>query len=203
MKQQSAKSYLHRKFNNSIDSYCSDCYHGGNARSNRRNLWRIVVYQQNGSATLLWQSRLALGKQTPYSRRVSDILATVKQHTCIRRGIPMAQFGVGGWTKRRHSNPSFLLLKAATRQIQWSASTNFSTMGLITDAANTAIYQLQSVNFTGTNTTQLGSTGDGQPAWNQSPGGTTSDNTVTFTNFGPLVCGLRTQPTTTPVLVAH
>src|SRR5208282_4095486 len=38
-----------------------------------------------------------------------------------------------------------------------------------------------------TNTTQLGTTGNGQPNWNQNPGGTTTDNTITWENFGPVV----------------
>ncbi len=71
----------------------------------------------------------------------------------------------------------------------WVASTVFSTMGLLVDA-NSNVEQLTSVNAnptTSPNTTQIGETGNGEPAWNQTPGGTTADNGWNWTNWGPIV----------------
>ncbi len=68
----------------------------------------------------------------------------------------------------------------------WVASTFFSTMGLIIDS-NGNIKQLTSVNanpVVNPNTTQIGTSGNGQPTWVNSPGGTTTEggsSTVTWT----------------------
>jgi hypothetical protein len=62
-------------------------------------------------------------------------------------------------------------------------------MGLLTDS-NGNIQQLISVNAApvlNPNATQFGETGNGQPAWNQTPGGTTTDGAATWTNWGPIV----------------
>ena len=68
----------------------------------------------------------------------------------------------------------------------WVASTVFSTMGILVDA-NGNVEQLISVNATGANlSTTIGTTGVGQPNWNQTPGGTTTDTPVTWTNKGPI-----------------
>jgi len=68
----------------------------------------------------------------------------------------------------------------------WQPLTVFSTMGFITDASN-HIQMLVSVNATGTNANAvLGKTGVGQPSWNQTPNGTTTDSPVTWTNTGPV-----------------
>ena len=68
----------------------------------------------------------------------------------------------------------------------WVANTVWSTMGIIYDATSGSLQQLYSVNRTGTNTTRFGLSGSGEPAWNLSPGGTTSDGSVTWTNYGPI-----------------
>lgn len=78
---------------------------------------------------------------------------------------------------------------SAGATVQWRASTVFSTMGLIVDSQGN-IQQLISVNanpITNPNTTQFGESGNGQPAWNQTPGGTTADNAWNWTNWGPIV----------------
>jgi len=82
--------------------------------------------------------------------------------------------------------PSVTIIPSGSASVQWAANTVWSTMGLVYDSANSAMYQLQSVNASTTNTTQFGTTGDGQPAWS-GIGGTTSDNTITWTNAGPVV----------------
>lgn len=68
----------------------------------------------------------------------------------------------------------------------WSANTIFSTFGAIVDANNN-VEQMVSINATGSNSsTSLGKTGFGQPAWNQTPAGTTADGGITWTNKGPV-----------------
>jgi hypothetical protein len=82
--------------------------------------------------------------------------------------------------------PTLVITQTASSSTAWQASTIFMTMGLITDS-NGNIQQLVSVNADGSNpNSQFGTSSNGQPAWNQTPGGTTSDNTITWTNFGPI-----------------
>jgi hypothetical protein len=82
--------------------------------------------------------------------------------------------------------PSVTITASSSAATQWQANTYWSTMGLLIDSNNN-IQQLISVNAKGNNTTQFGVTGDGEPAWNQTPGGTTTDGTITWTNRGPIV----------------
>jgi hypothetical protein len=82
--------------------------------------------------------------------------------------------------------PTISIVASGAAASSWVASTVFSTMGLIVDS-NGNIQQMVSVNASGSNTTQYGTTGNGEPAWNQTPGGTTTDGTITWTNFGPIV----------------
>lgn len=85
------------------------------------------------------------------------------------------------------TGPTVSIVESGSASVQWVASTVWSTMGLIYDTTTNTTQQLQSVNASTTNTTQFGTSGNGQPAWNQVPGGTTTDNTITWTNFGPIV----------------
>jgi len=82
--------------------------------------------------------------------------------------------------------PTLNIVASGAAATTWQASTVFSTMGLLVDA-NGNVQQLISVNALTGNTTQFGTTGNGNPAWNQTPGGTTTDNTITWTNWGPVV----------------
>lgn len=88
--------------------------------------------------------------------------------------------------------PALVITPSASASVAWSASTVFTTMGLLLDS-NGNIQQLISVNAAGGNTTQFGTTGNGQPAWNQSPGGTTTDNAWNWTNWGPIVAWSATH----------
>src|SRR6267378_134507 len=88
--------------------------------------------------------------------------------------------------------PSVTITPSGESAVLWQANTVYSTMGLLVDA-NGNVQQMTSVNATGTNTTRYGTTGNGQPAWNAAGGGTTTDNTVTWKNFGPV--GLWTPNT--------
>ena len=92
--------------------------------------------------------------------------------------------------------PNVVIVESGSAAATWVASTVFSTMGLIVDS-NSNVQQLISVNILGTNTTQLGTTGAGQPVWNNTTGGTTSDNTVTWTCQGEITLW---KPSTSYVL---
>ena len=93
----------------------------------------------------------------------------------------------------------------------WSPNTFWSTMGLIYDTASATIFQLNSVNASGVNTTQFGNSGPGQPnaGWNQTDGGSTTDNSTEWNNYGPIVLwtpntpyGSQTHfPNTLPVII--
>lgn len=75
---------------------------------------------------------------------------------------------------------------ASGTNASWSASTYFTTFGAITDS-NSNIQQLISVNAKGDNASgTVGTSGVGQPAWNNTPGSTTTDTPVTWTNRGPI-----------------
>ena len=85
--------------------------------------------------------------------------------------------------------PTAVVTPSASAVVNWQASTVFSTMGLIVDSQGN-IQQLISVNASpviNPNSTQFGESGTGQPAWNQTPGGTTADNGWNWTNWGPIV----------------
>jgi len=88
------------------------------------------------------------------------------------------------------SAPTINIVSSGSAATVWQASTVYSTMGLLHDSGTGTAQQLISVNALGGNTTQYGTTGNGQPAWNQTPGGTTSDSTgggsITWTNWGPV-----------------
>src|SRR5271155_628226 len=77
--------------------------------------------------------------------------------------------------------PTLTITESGSGGVGWVASTWFSTMGLIVDS-NNDIEQLVSVNALSNNSTQFGTSGMGQPNWNQALGGTTTDGTVTWTN---------------------
>ena len=86
--------------------------------------------------------------------------------------------------------PTLNIIASGSAATTWQASTVYSTMGLIFDSGTSSAQQLISVNATGSNSTQYGTSGNGEPPWNQTPGGTTADNTgggtITWTNWGPI-----------------
>jgi hypothetical protein len=88
------------------------------------------------------------------------------------------------------NQPLLTVTPSGSAAVAWQADTAFTTMGLVIDAGAGGtgdIFQLVNVNAALTNSTQFATTGNGQPAWNQIPGGTTTDNTITWTNKGPIV----------------
>ena len=83
--------------------------------------------------------------------------------------------------------PTLVVTQTGSAAVQWQATTWYSTMGILIDTTNNVAMQLVSVNADGSNSSsQYGLSGNGQPAWNQTPGGTTTDNTITWTNCGPI-----------------
>jgi len=146
----------------------------------------VYYDQQNGSKTLLF-SKLPGAGQTTF-QGVAGILyagdgVSTWMYTPGNSNGTVWNWGIAAPAVQ----PSVQIIESGSASVQWAANTIFSTMGLIVDAANSAIYQLNSVNESGSNTTDFGLTGNGQPAWNQTTGGTTSDNTITWTNLGPIV----------------
>jgi hypothetical protein len=81
--------------------------------------------------------------------------------------------------------PTLTITSSGVSAVTWVTGTVYSTMGILVDS-NGKIQQLNSVNASGVNTTQYGISGNGTPAWNSTPGGPTSDGSVTWTNFGPV-----------------
>ena len=87
--------------------------------------------------------------------------------------------------------PGVVVTASGAAAVNWTASTVYTTMGLLVDS-NGNVQQLVSVNADGSQsaTATIGTSGTGQPAWNQTPGGTTTESTgtpITWTNRGPIV----------------
>lgn len=76
--------------------------------------------------------------------------------------------------------PTLAVTSSGSAGVSWAMSSFYSTMGLIIDN-NNQIEQLISVNALANNATQYGSSGDGQPPWDNIVGGITNDNTVVWT----------------------
>jgi hypothetical protein len=148
---------------------------------------------QNGSTTLLFPKSPGAGQG--YFVAVAGILyygdgVDQKIYTPLNTGPNGTIFGFG--VPAPTVAPTVLITESGTASTAWTASTVFSTMGLVKDTGTGDIFQLLSVNALTTNTNpNIGTSGSGQPPWNQSPGGTTSDTTgggtITWTNRGPIV----------------
>jgi len=103
---------------------------------------------------------------------------------------------IGGLSKWGIVAPTVAPSIAATSNVTatWSANTIFSTTGIQVDSNNN-IEQLVSVNALGTNANAtLGTTGTGQPTWNQTPGGNTTDGGVTWNNRTPIGLWFPNKP---------
>jgi hypothetical protein len=115
---------------------------------------------------------------------IADGVDTVKYipgTTNPQTGKPMWNWGGAAPTVA----PTLAVTPTGTSGIAWVASTMWTTMGMLFDA-NGNIQQLTSVNASGTNTTQLGTTGNGAPAFVSGPG-----TTVTETSGTPIVWSNR------------
>src|SRR4029077_5076145 len=84
------------------------------------------------------------------------------------------------------AQPSIQIVESCSAAGAGKATTFFSTFGLLLDANGNAEW-LTSVDNSGTNSTQYGSTGNGQPNWSNITGNTTGpDGTCNWTCAGPL-----------------
>jgi len=84
--------------------------------------------------------------------------------------------------------PVVTTVESGASAVAWQASTFYSTMGLLIDA-NGNIELLTGVNNSGTNTTQYGKTGSGQPNWSNITGNPPSsgvDGSCNWLCAGPL-----------------
>ena len=84
--------------------------------------------------------------------------------------------------------PVVTTVESGSSAVAWQASTFYSTMGLLVDA-NGNIEFLTGINNSGTNTTQYGTTGQGQPQWSNitgNPPATGEDGTCNWLCAGPL-----------------
>jgi len=82
--------------------------------------------------------------------------------------------------------PTIVITETGSAGVAWVAATMWTTMGMIVDS-NGNVQQVVSVNASGTNTTQLGTTGNGAPAFSLTPGGTVTESSgtpITWTNWG-------------------
>lgn len=85
--------------------------------------------------------------------------------------------------------PTLTITETGAAGVFWTASTVYSTMGLIFDATTASIFQLFNVNADNSNTANatIGLSGSGQPTWNNTYLGTTTDGSVTWTNYGQIL----------------
>jgi hypothetical protein len=81
--------------------------------------------------------------------------------------------------------PTLLVTESGSSAVTWVTGTVYTTMGFLVDS-NGNVQQLNSVNASGVNATQYGKTGNGNPAFSHTVGGSTADGSVTWTNFGPV-----------------
>lgn len=99
-------------------------------------------------------------------------------------GLPIWNWGGAAPT----TAPTFSITQTGSSGVAWVANTEWTTMGLLVDGFGN-VQQLNSVNATGLNITQLGTSSSGNPGFNNAttPGDTVADNGITWTNFGPIV----------------
>jgi hypothetical protein len=160
----------------------------------------VYYDQQNGTSTILFAKGQGAGqtaflgvggilymgdgvdtrKYTPLNPNINPTTQTVVNPT----GVSLWNWG----TPAPSNPPTVTSVSSGASAVNWQANTVWSTMGLIYDSGTSTIQQINSVNGnpSAPNATQFGTTATGQPAWNNTPGGTTTDNTVTWTNRGPV-----------------
>jgi hypothetical protein len=88
--------------------------------------------------------------------------------------------------------PGVSIIESGASAVLWQPNTEWSTLGFVYDTTTNTTQQLNQVasnthNSTALASTEFGLSGNGQPSWNQTPGGTTTDGSVTWTNRGPIV----------------
>ena len=144
----------------------------------------VYVDNQDGTKTLLFPKSPGAGQT--YFVAVAGVLY-MGDGVDVRKYTPLDTNGtIWNWGGAAPLNqPNVTITEAAASSVPWQANTWFSTMGIIIDSNENA-QQLISVDASGTNSTQFGISGNGQPPWNQSPGGSTPDGTITWENKSPV-----------------
>jgi hypothetical protein len=145
----------------------------------------VYYDQQNGSKTLLFAKSPNAGQT--YFVGVAGVLYMgdgVETHV-YTPGNPNGtvwNLGIAAPT----NPPTVTITPSGSSATAWQASTAFTTMGLLVDSVGN-VEQLISVNANGTNpSSRFGTAGAGGPPWQQTPGQTTADGGITWTNFGPV-----------------
>lgn len=158
--------------------------------------------QQNGSKTLLFGK--AVGAGQTYFQAVAGVLymgdgadtlkwtplntnLNIQNLTSHATGTDVSVWNWGGAASQ--NAPAAVATSSGVAAGTWQASVFFSTMGLVIDANNN-IEQLHSIANPSTTVGSVGLVGKssaGGPGWNQTPGGTTTDNTVTWRNVGKII----------------
>jgi hypothetical protein len=144
----------------------------------------VFFDQQNGSKTFLFGKNPGAGQSNFVAVAgvvyVGDGVDTWKYTPGNSNGT-IWNYGIAAPT----APPSVVITESANAAVPWSASTVFSTMGLLVDS-NGNIQRLNTVNLLA-NTGQTGSTGNGQPVWNNTAGATTTETgglPLTWTSNG-------------------
>ena len=154
----------------------------------------VYYDQQNGSSTFLFGKQPGAG--LTHFCGVAGILyggdgVSTWQYTPLVDNGNTGSFGtpnVWNWNGPAPANqPNVITTASGSAAAIWIADTCFTTCGLLLDSNDHAQY-LFGVNATGTNTSlTLGTSGTGQPNWNNAKGSTTGpDGSVTWTNFGTI-----------------
>ncbi len=163
----------------------------------------VSSHHQNGSAVLLFRKTVGAGQT--YFVAVAGVLymgdgIDTKKYTPLNSNAAVqAQTppqpstttnAIWNWGGAAPSNPlGIALTTAGTAAGTWNPSTWFSTMGLIVDP-NGNVQQLHSIINPSTVVGSVGVIGMSSPGgstWNQNPGSTTTDNTVTWRNLSKIV----------------
>ncbi|HET7150878.1 MAG TPA: hypothetical protein VFI60_05670 [Candidatus Acidoferrum sp.] len=146
----------------------------------------VYFDQQNGSKTLIYTKLAGAGQAHFVS--VGDI-CYIGDGVSLLKYTPKNPNGTT-WNyspAAPTAAPTVTTVQSGSSAVAWQANTVFSTFGIIIDSNGNA-QQLISTQLNG-NTTQFGTTGQGQPAWNQTPGGTvveSSGTPITWKNFGQI-----------------
>lgn len=145
----------------------------------------IYVDNQNGTATLLYGKSVGAGQG--YFISVAGVLywgdgVDTKKYTPLNTNGTVWNWGIVGPS----TQPSLSVVPSGSASTTWQASTVFSTMGLTLDTNSTPqIWQLIGTAGAGANATpQFATTGTGEPNWNTTLYGTTTDGTITWRNLG-------------------
>lgn len=150
----------------------------------------VYIDNQNGTKTLLFNKTTGAG-QTGF--------VSIGNVCYMGDGVDFLKYTPGNpngliwnWGIATPTNaPTLTVTSEATAAVAWKASTVYSTLGIVIDSNGNA-QQLIAVNLPVNgvaNTTQYGETGQGQPPWNQSSGGTTTETSgtpIVWKNLGQI-----------------